>query len=74
MRADRGGPRTRRAALALVAEAQAEMVAAVEEADDITIERYTEIGPAAEGRPGSGHAAQRDDQRRSQWRAGRFVT
>jgi len=39
------------AALALVAEAQAEMVAAVEEADDITIERYTEIGTAAEEDP-----------------------
>lgn len=39
------------AALALVAEAQAEMVAAVEEADDITIERYTEIGTAAENDP-----------------------
>ena len=39
------------AALALVAEAEAEMVAAVEEADDITIERYTEIGTAAETDP-----------------------
>ena len=39
------------AAQALVAEAQAEMVAAIENADDITLEEYSEIGNAAQEDP-----------------------